>query len=177
MITLALIFCAWLVILATTASYQCPEGCRCDVEVFAVHCFLLPLNTTPVTFPKYVRKLSFHFSNLKILRKDTFLLSKLTRLENLEMYACGIESVEPGALNGLMMLIEVSLNYNKISKIERGTFENLITLEPLYLGSNKITNLEPDTFLGLRNICIIVLDNNNIEYIHPDLFLNAYHLK
>jgi hypothetical protein len=101
----------------------------------------------------------------------------LTRLENLGIDNCGIESVEPGAFNGLIMLIELSVVLNKISKIERGTFENLTTLERLYLRGNGIENLDPDTFLGLRNLRIIQLDSNKIEYFHPDLFVNAYNLE
>jgi hypothetical protein len=177
MITPALIFCAWLLILATTASYQCPEECWCDAAGFTVSCFSIAVNTTPATFPKYVRILILLSYNLKFLRKDKFLHSKLTQLDYLAIQSCGIESVETGAFNGLKMLIELSLNYNKISEIERGTFENLTTLERLYLERNRITNLEPDTFLGLRNLRIIELDYNNIEYLHPDMFINAYHLE
>jgi hypothetical protein len=119
MIAPALIFCAWLLIVAATAAYQCPKGCWCAPGGFNVSCLSLPLNTIPVTFPNYFTILRFHFSNLIFLQKDTFLLSKLTQLENLDMYACGIERVEPGAFNGLIRLIELSLNNNKISKIER----------------------------------------------------------
>jgi Leucine-rich repeat (LRR) protein len=176
MITPALIFCAWLLILATTAPYQCPEECSCDAGGFTVECVSLPLNTTPVAFPKYVRILSFYSYNLIFLRKDNFLHSKLTQLENLGIDECGIESVESGAFNGLIMLINLSMKHNKISKIERLTVENVKTLERLNLRSNRITNLEPDTFLGLRNLRIIQLDNKKIEYFHLDMLINASHL-
>jgi hypothetical protein len=173
----AMLVFMWTKLLPEPASYQCSEECWCDAGRFTVDCFSLPVNTTNVTFPKYVWILRFNLFNLKFLRKDTFLHSKFTQLKNLEIDECGIESVEPGAFNGLTMLVELSLNYNEISKIERGTFENLTTLERLYLTGNGIENLEPDTFLGLRNLRIIQLDNNNIEYLHPDMFLNASHLE
>jgi Leucine-rich repeat (LRR) protein len=168
MIPPALIFCAWLLILTVTAAYQCPEECSCDGGGITVDCSSLSLNTTPVTFPRDVRILRFYSYNLKFLRKDSFPHSKLTQLENLAMIACVIENVEPGAFNGLIKLIELSVFLNNISKIERGTFEKLTTLERLNLGSNGIESLDPDTFLGLRNLRIIRLDNNNIEYLHPD---------
>jgi hypothetical protein len=192
-----LIFWAWLLIVPARVAFLCPEGCWCDPGGNIIDCFNSSLNNIPIIFLKDVRILYLNHTNLTSLWKDSFLSSRLTQLETLDIDNCGLVRIEPGAFNGLIMLEELSIKNNKIREIEQQTFENLTNLELLYLGKNEIENLErdaflgltnlrdiwlitnkihyllPDTFLGLNNLSHIRLNDNKIQYLHPDLFVRV----
>jgi hypothetical protein len=100
----------------------------------------------------------------------------MTQLETFRADNCGLVRIEPGAFNGLILLVRLSMNNNMIREIEPRTFENLTNLERLYLIHNEIEKLGPDAFFGLTSLRDIWLSENKIQYLHPDLFLNVSNL-
>ncbi|PNF18689.1 hypothetical protein B7P43_G05040 [Cryptotermes secundus] len=173
----ALVFWAWLVILPARFTLLCPDGCWCSAGGDKIDCTNSSLDNIPVIFHKDARSLTLDSNNLTYLKKDAFLSSGLARLETLSIDKCGIVGVEPGALNGLTLLVQLSLMSNMIREIKARTFGNMSCLKRLYLGYNVIENLEPDSFLGLSDLEYLHMNENNIKYIHPELFIHSPNLE
>jgi gastrin-releasing peptide receptor len=173
----ALIFWIWLVILATRFTLLCPDGCWCSADGDKIDCSNSSLDNIPVIFHKQVRSLTLDYNNLTYLKEDVFLSSALPRLEVLSIDDCNLVGVEPGAFNGLTILVQLSLMSNMIREIKPLTFGNMSSLKRLYLGYNVIENLEPDSFFGLSDLEYLHIGENNIKHIHPDLFIHSPNLE
>jgi Leucine-rich repeat (LRR) protein len=173
----ALIFWIWLVVLPTRVTLLCPERCWCSAGGLKIDCTNSSLDNIPVILHKDVRSLTLDYNNLTYLKKDAFLSSALAQLEKLSIDDCELVGVEPGAFNGLTVLVQLSLMSNMILEIKPRTFGNMSSLKRLYLGYNVIENLEPDSFLGLSDLEYLHINENNLQYIHPDLFIHSPNLE
>jgi Leucine-rich repeat (LRR) protein len=167
--TSLLLFWLWLVILPARVAMLCPEGCKCDTGGYFVHCFLPSLKAVPLIHLTNVRVLRLSYNEITFLEKDSFFA--LTELEELDIYKCGLRTIDLGAFNGLTKLKELNISYNDIREILPGTFENMNSLENLDLNSNRLEYLDSDVFSGLVNLKEINLEHNKLQYLQLDTFL------
>jgi len=143
-----------------------------DILVWNSSLTAIPL----ILFPN-VRRLDLSYSNITLLEKGSFFSRGLAQLEELDMYDCGLRTIELGAFNGLTELTELSMQSNKISEITPGTFQNLNSLEALDLNNNKLEHWDSAVFSGLVNLTYIDLSGNNLQYLHPDTFVGLPNLQ
>jgi hypothetical protein len=173
----ALIFWIWLMILAARLTLLCPQGCWCNAGGDTIDCTNSSLDNIPVITQEDVLSLKLHYNNLTYLKKDAFLPSGLTHLEILIIDNCELAGVEPGAFNGFKTLVELSLISNALRHIKPHTFGNMSRLKRLHLGHNAIEKLDTDAFLGLSDLEYLDMNENNIRYIQPDMFIHSPNLE
>ena len=99
--------------------------------------------------------LQFFNYNITLLEKDTFV--SLTELEKLNIFKCGLRTIQLGAFNGLTKLTGLSLVFNKIRAIIPGTFETTNILKNLDKGNNGIVHVDSAVFSGLVNLRRVML--------------------
>ncbi|KAF5294654.1 hypothetical protein FQA39_LY02786 [Lamprigera yunnana] len=110
------------------------------------------------------------FYNSYIPNLNVGIFSQNTYIVNLDITACGVQSIQPGALSGLIHLEELELGENNISEITRGTFNQLLNLVTLNLSKNRIESIEDNSFSGLFNLKNLLLNNNKIKIISDRTF-------
>ena len=165
------IFWIWLVILPAGRELICPEKCRCELDGFDVNCSMSGLNSIPSNLPTHVRRLVLDNMNITFFENDTFASRGLVELVTLLADFCKLRKIELGALNGLTILKELSVNGNEISEIIQGTFEKMSRLVKLQLDNNEIKQLDRNTLYGLVNLKNLSLQGNKLQYLHPDILV------
>ena len=68
-----------------------------------------------------------------------------------------MESIEAGALQKLVSLETLKLDYNSISAIRKGMFVGLTNLKTLDLSYNRLTSIEDGAFSDLVNLTELLL--------------------
>jgi Leucine-rich repeat (LRR) protein len=158
-----------LVIEPAMMAILCPEGCDCYAVKNYVKCSGTSHTAVPVFRLTGIRILSLPYTNITLLKKDTFV--SLTELEELSIYKCRLRTVELGAFNGLTNLKKLYMWGVELSEIIPGTFGNLNSLDYLRLYNDRLEHLDSDTFSGLVNLQYIDLSHNKLQFVHPDTFL------
>ncbi|KAF5294658.1 hypothetical protein FQA39_LY02790 [Lamprigera yunnana] len=115
-----------------------------------------------------VTSTQFYNSYIPILNVGIF--SQITYIVKLGITACGVQSVQPGAFTGLLLLEELELGENNISEITRGTYNHLFNLVTLNLSRNRIVSVEDNSFSGLFNLKKLFLNHNKIKVISDGTF-------
>ena len=176
LVTPAVMFWLWLMILPARVELLCPEECRCQIEGYYVNCSGSGLNSIPLIHPTDVRILVIDGNDITYFGKEFFVSKGLVELQILKADFCKLRKIEFGAFNGLKILIYLSLESNEISEIIPGTFE-ISSLEYLKLGNNFIEHLEDHLFSGLVNLKYVYLEGNKLQYLHPQTFVGLPNLQ
>ena len=117
LVTPAVIFWFWLVVLPARVAILCPEECTCDPEEYHVMCYNTSLTTVPLICLTDIRVPGLHHNNITLFERDSFVPRGLTELEILQVGWCELRTIELGAINGLTKLTELSLWRNKLNEI------------------------------------------------------------
>ncbi|CAH6799959.1 asporin [Phodopus roborovskii] len=147
------------------------------------------LSEIPLNLPKSLAELRIHDNKVKKIQKDTF--KGMNALHVLEMSANPLENsgIEPGAFEGVTVfhiriaeakltsipkglpptLLELHLDFNKISTVELEDFKRYKELQRLGLGNNRITDIENGTFANIPRVREIHLEHNKLKKIPSGL--------
>lgn len=88
-----------------------------------------------------------------------------------------IETIQPGAFNGVHDLEELYLQHNKIKVIIRGILNSLVKLRILDVSSNHLENIEESSFIGLTNLENVILNDNQLTQLPQTVFASQKQLK
>ena len=157
LVTPAVLFWLWLVILPVRVVVICPEECSCEREGYIVDCSDSALNSIPSNLNRRAQTLVLDGNNISFFENDSFISRGMGELLIINADFCKIRKIQLGAFNGLRKLTRLSIQGNEISEIIPGAFENSSHLEYLHLDYNKIEHLESDVFSGLVKIKYINL--------------------
>ncbi|XP_059481701.1 leucine-rich repeat-containing protein 24 [Neocloeon triangulifer] len=124
-----------------------------------------------------IQVLNISFNELTYIPKNAFRDVGLVNLHKLFMKGCNITSIDPGAFNGLEIVIEIDLSLNDIKKLDSRTFQENYRLRLLYLNHNPIEKLEDGLFSNHTYLQTVELDNNRINQIGPKTFANTPNLQ
>ncbi|XP_053433701.1 asporin [Nycticebus coucang] len=147
------------------------------------------LTEIPLNLPKSLAELRIHDNKVKKIQKDTF--KEMNALHVLEMSANPLDNngIEPGAFEGVTVfhiriaeakltsvpkglpstLLELHLDYNKISTVEQEDFKRYKELQRLGLGNNRITDIENGSLANIPRVREIHLENNKLKKIPSGL--------
>uniref|UniRef100_A0A9L0SRJ6 Asporin n=1 Tax=Equus caballus TaxID=9796 RepID=A0A9L0SRJ6_HORSE len=147
------------------------------------------LSEIPLNLPKSLAELRIHDNKVKKIQKETF--KGMNALHVLEMSANPLDNngIEPGAFEGVTVfhvriaeakltsipkelpstLLELHLDYNKISTVELEDFKRYKDLQRLGLGNNRITDIENGSLANIPRIREIHLENNKLKKIPSGL--------
>ena len=81
-----------------------------------------------------------------------------------------IKSIEASVFEELIILKELHIDNNKISKLVPNSFKGIKSIEKLNLGGNQIKSFEASVFEELINIKELCIDNNKISKLVPASF-------
>ena len=140
----SLIFWFWVVIQPTRLSILCPVEWCYDPGGYHVDCSISSLNSIPLIFPTDVRKLVLDSNSTTSLKKDRFISSGLTELEEICVNDCEIETIKLREFSGLRNLVSLSMCGNNLREITPGKFQKMNCLAYLVLVDNFIEHLEGD---------------------------------
>lgn len=104
-------------------------------------------------------------------------LSKLVKLESLEITGTSLTQLEEGTFENLTNLQTLSLWSNKLEKITKEDFRGLSSLLLLDLLNNKIDRLDADAFSHLEKLTQINLNKNLFTTLPEGLFSNNHNLR
>ncbi|XP_045419116.1 asporin isoform X2 [Lemur catta] len=147
------------------------------------------LSEIPLNLPKSLAELRIHDNKVKKIQKDTF--KGMNALHVLEMSANPLDNdgIEPGAFEGVTVfhiriaeakltsvpkglpstLLELHLDFNKISTVEQEDFKRYKELQRLGLGNNRITDIENGSLANIPRVREIHLENNKLKKIPSGL--------
>ncbi|XP_042819529.1 asporin isoform X2 [Panthera tigris] len=147
------------------------------------------LSEIPFNLPKSLAELRIHDNKVKKIQKETF--KGMNTLHVLEMSANPLDNngIEPGAFEGVTVfhiriaeakltsipkelpstLLELHLDYNKISTVELEDFKRYKDLQRLGLGNNRITDIENGSLANIPRVREIHLENNKLKKIPSGL--------
>ncbi|XP_007111357.1 asporin isoform X2 [Physeter macrocephalus] len=147
------------------------------------------LSEIPLNLPKSLAELRIHDNKVKKIQKETF--KGMNSLHVLEMSANPLDNngIEPGAFEGVTVfhiriaeakltsipkelpstLLELHLDYNKISTVELEDFKRYKDLQRLGLGNNRITDIENGSLANIPRVREIHLENNKLKKIPSGL--------
>ncbi|CAH1390943.1 unnamed protein product [Nezara viridula] len=78
---------------------------------------------------------------------------------------------------GLVNLLELHLDWNRIESMGSGTFQHLHELRVLSLRGNRIHQLSPRLFLKLAKLRFLDLSDNDLEHLDPEVFKDVQELR
>ena len=81
-----------------------------------------------------------------------------------------IETLHPGAFEGLTSLDKLNLSQNRIKTLEEGVFRGLNSLSSLRLHENRLTEINPDVFKDLAALEILAIHINDITTLDANTF-------
>lgn len=95
------------------------------------------------------------------------LFSKLEQLQALDLSQNQLTSawVNRETFSGLIRLVLLNLEKNKITKLESEIFSDLYTLQILNLRHNQLEIIAADTFSPMNNLHTLLLSHNKIKYL------------
>ncbi|XP_007468234.1 PREDICTED: asporin isoform X1 [Lipotes vexillifer] len=147
------------------------------------------LSEIPLNLPKSLAELRIHDNKVKKIQKETF--KGMNSLHVLEMSANPLDNngIEPGAFEGVTVfhiriaeakltsipkelpstLLELHVDYNKISTVELEDFKRYKDLQRLGLGNNRITDIENGSLANIPRVREIHLENNKLKKIPSGL--------
>ncbi|CAB3367906.1 Hypothetical predicted protein [Cloeon dipterum] len=120
-----------------------------------------------------IQVLNVSYNEITYIHKNAFEEVGLVNLHKLFMRGCNITVIDPGAFNGLEIVIEIDLSNNQISKLDHRTFHENHRLRLLYLSNNPIEQLEDGLFRNHSFLQTVELENNRIHTIGPKTFQNT----
>jgi len=193
-----LVFFLFLVSSASAAD-MCPGEPRCTCKWSGgkntVDCSNAGLTSLPNTLdPKY-QTIVMDGNPLERLEKDVFKAAGLVNLQVIQMRNCHLIDVHEHAFRGLVILKEVDISSNNITKLRPKTFDGDNNLQIIKLSHNPIRQLEKfqfpplnslkkldfshcqietidtKTFQNLHGVESIFLNNNNLRRIYPQSLL------
>jgi hypothetical protein len=97
--------------------------------------------------------------NLPTLKSGLF-KEELKKLEYLNLWGNGIESIEPEAFEFLIKLKWIQLSGNKLQSLPYRLFRNNLDLFYIELSGNKINSIHPNFFDGLQKLKLIDFTEN-----------------
>jgi hypothetical protein len=135
------------------------------------------INTIPSQLSPEIQVLNISFNDLSFIPKNAFRDVGLVNLHKLLMKGCSIKGIDPGAFNGLEIVIEIDLSNNEIQKLDSRSFQENYRLRLLYLNNNPIEKLEDGLFSNHTFLQTVELNNNLISHIGPKTFSNTPQLQ
>ena len=104
---------------------QCPPACKCKWASGkrTADCEGAGLDSLPL-FPRpdLIQVLVMDHNPLKTLPPKAFHLTGLINVQKVFMKNCSLHDLDPTALGGLVILIELDLSDNHIKELKQGTF-------------------------------------------------------
>lgn len=121
-----------------------------------------------------LKELYFGNNNLTVLAPGLF--EKLKQLEVLDLSHNELPSewVNRDTFVGLVRLIILKLNNNKISKIDKLMFRELYNLQSVNLEHNKIVQIAQNAFADLKNLHELLLSHNQLKTIDSKNFADLF---
>lgn len=134
-------------------------------------CTNISLNKIPDDLSTAIREIDFSNNPLYTLRKEEFLNANLRDIHKLKFLNCSIESFHETTFRGLLLLIELDLSRNSITKLNKNSFRDNAKLRILALSYNKIKVIEDGLFFNMTYLQRLSLDHNQIETINEHTFV------
>ena len=133
---------------------QCPPACKCKWASGkrTADCEAAGLDSLPL-FPRpdLIQVLVMDHNPLKTLPPRAFHLTGLINVQKVFMKNCSLHDLDPTALGGLVILIELDLSDNHIKELKQGTFRVIIPSKSQWLKTTKKRNVEQTTYF---RVCI-----------------------
>ncbi|KAF4533056.1 hypothetical protein B566_EDAN002619 [Ephemera danica] len=154
---------------------DCPTSCRCKW----VHgrkmaeCSQAGYSAVPDLLSPEIQWLDLNDNNFPHLPKEAFKQVGLVNLQKVYLKNCGIQSLDKDAFYGLVLLIEVDLSDNTITKLHPSTFKENFRLRILYLNRNPLEKLENDLFTNHTFLQTVELSDCKIKHLGPKTFSNV----
>ena len=131
---------------------QCPPACKCKWASGkrTADCEAAGLDSLPL-FPRpdLIQVLVMDHNPLKTLPPRAFHLTGLINVQKVFMKNCSLHDLDPTALGGLVILIELDLSDNHIKELKQGTFRVIIPSKSQWLKTTKKRNVEQTTYFRL----------------------------
>jgi len=109
---------------------------------------------------------------VKTLPPRAFHLTGLINVQKVFLKNCSLNDLDPTALAGLVILIELDLSENKIKELKQGTFQGNVRLRKLRMSSNQLDSLASFTFPSMGHLRLIDLGYNQLTRISTATFTN-----
>lgn len=123
---------------------------------------------------KELRQLYVGHNTLAVLAPGLF--ENLKHLEVLDLSYNELTSdwINRDTFIGLIRLVVLNLNNNKLSKIDKLVFRELYNLQSLNLESNAIEVIAPNAFSDLKNLHELLLSHNQLKVIESNHFADLF---
>ncbi|XP_069696518.1 uncharacterized protein [Periplaneta americana] len=174
-----LTFWMWLLILVIHSSWLCPIECWCHPEEH-LDCSHAALKEIPHIhhniYHSPISEVNLDHNNLRGLGKEAFVSKNMFQIEYLSLKYCNISCVEVDAFKGLVLLRQLNLQHNLLTKLEVGIFKNMTQMTDLQLAYNRIENLEAGLFEGLASLRKLNLEHNLLNSLKIGAFIGLTNL-
>ena len=106
---------------------QCPRSCKCKWSSGkrTADCEAGGFTELPLDFPRpdLIQVLIMNHNPLRTLPPRAFHLAGLINVQKVFMKNCSLNNLDPTALAGLVILIELDLSDNHLLELKQGTFQ------------------------------------------------------
>ncbi|XP_043494491.1 protein toll-like [Polistes fuscatus] len=118
---------------------------------------------------KVLRQLFFHHNKLDLYTLPDYLLSNLTKLEEVYLNNNGLTKLPTNLFWNSTSLKYINLNSNYLKTLPQNIFQGIRNLEVLSISNNMIKTLPRKIFKDIVNLDKLDLSKNDIVYITRDL--------
>jgi protein toll len=109
---------------------------------------------------KNLTKLGLYNNRQQLKHVPPGLLANLTKLEEVDLHACGISSLPEDIFWGSTAIINISLTGNLLTSLPADLFRDTVQLRNLRLGYNRLQILPDGVFSTLSNLRVLELHHN-----------------
>ncbi|KAI4479851.1 hypothetical protein M0804_010590 [Polistes exclamans] len=119
---------------------------------------------------KQLRQLFFHHNELHLYTLPDYLLSNLTKLEDVYLNNNGFKKLPQNLFWNSTSLKYINLNFNYLKTLPKNIFQGIRNVKVLLISNNMIKTLPDNIFQDMINLEKLDLSRNNIVNISSDLF-------
>jgi beta propeller repeat protein len=149
----------------TTIPERAFEGCHGPRDLYLQENNITSIETNAFAGFEYPIGGSLHLRHNDITSLEVGDVNGL-RIDELDLSANDIASIEPGTFGDLTDLTDLDLRGHQLSTIPAGLVGALETLDVLRLSSNTIHSVEDGAFSGLPNLRILELQSKNLHTLN-----------
>lgn len=121
--------------------------------------------------------LKIHQSYIPEIQAGAFMKLANKSITVIKLGNNNIETIQPGAFNGLYSLEELYLQNNEIKVIARGVLNSLVNLQTLDISGNLVQEIEEHSFHGLKKMEEIILNSNRLKHLSQTIFASQKQMK
>lgn len=153
-----------------TETEHCPSYCRCDIfeNLNRADCSGQQLITPNVEVPSAVELLDLSHNDITTL--DNVCFEGLIYLINLTINHNALHTIYLDAFSSLRDIQFIDLSYNRLEYFDERIFEANTKLTGLNLSGNKFMSLQNKPLLRSSSLRQLTLNNAQVTYIYPQMF-------